>query len=51
MSYLGSRRKFKKMIYNFFLASTDWNLNYLMIEPYKDIFNNYKSFKRILTTV
>ena len=48
MSYLGHIENLKdNSKYNFYsLASTDWNFNYLIIEPYKDIFNNYKSFKK-----
>ena len=47
-SYLGHITNLKDNDkYNFYsLSADDWNFNYLIIEPYKDFFNNYKDFKK-----
>ena len=46
MSYLGHINNLKDnekyYFYSFF--ADDWNSNHLIIEPYKDFFNNYEPF-------
>ena len=48
MSYLGHINNLKDndkyYFYSFF--ADDWNSNHLIIEPYKDFFNNYEPFKK-----